>query len=279
MQIHDLLNEGLLRLGRLRRAAELAGREEELAAWQHVHEHWIFTVSTGQVYVFEDYRSGLAPTRTSYVSAAFKAHTDALAQQGMALLLRALDETADPAQKLYTLVIIELLNFIADTNQQEAFKKHIIDYRSDPPLAIAYFDTREEAHAWLNSLSQPPSGGKILIGDEYFDIWYSREDNVRELLRNEIAELFLEDSSSKRLPPVAASFNTREEAMEWLTSHPASPMVLVTIEGERYHAVYHKNLNRHTLHSLSRLREEREKRKAEQQQQQEEDEEAESSED
>ncbi|MFY0523950.1 hypothetical protein ACN28I_12540 [Archangium gephyra] len=269
MQIHDLLNEGLLRLGRLRQAAELAGREEDFAAWQHVHEHWIFTVSTGQVYVFEDYRSGLDPTRTSYVSAAFEAHTDALAQQGMALLLRALDETADPAQKLYTLVIIELLNFIADTNQQEAFKKHIVDYRSTPPLAITYFNTRDEAYAWLNSLSQPPSGGNVLIGDEYYSIWYSREDGVRELLRNDIVELFLDDSSSNRLPPVAASFNTREEALEWLTSNPASPMLLVTIAGERYHAVYHKKFNRHTLHSLSRLREERERLKAAQEQQEE----------
>ncbi|HYO71968.1 MAG TPA: hypothetical protein VEU33_38410 [Archangium sp.] len=277
MKIHDLLNEGLLRLGSLQRAAESAGREGELAAWQHVREHWLFAVSTGQVYVFEDYRTGLDPTRTCYVNATFKAHTDALAQQGLALLLQALDETADPAQKLYTLVIIELLNFVADTNQQEAFKNHIIDYRSVPPPAIAHFNTRDEAYAWLNSLSQPPSGGKILIGDEYFNIWYSREEGFRELWRNDIAELFLDDSSSKHLPPVAASFNTREEALEWLTSHPASPMLLVTIAGERYHAVYHKNLNRHTLHSLSRLREEREKRKAEQEQQK--DEEAESSED
>jgi hypothetical protein len=90
-------------------------------------------------------------------------------------------------------------------------------------------------------------------------------------------ELFLDDYTLKPRPPATAAFNTREEALEWLTSHPASPMTLVTIAGEDHHAVFHRKFNRHTLHSISRLREEREKRKAEMEQQ--EDAEAESSED
>jgi hypothetical protein len=277
MQIHDLLNEGLRLIWNLQQAAESAGKGEEVAIWRYLREHVLFTIKTGQVYVFEDYLADLDSTHTSYVSTAFAARADAMSQQAMALLLRALDEMKEPERKRYTLVIINLLNFIADNNQHAAFESYLKDYYSDPPPAIAFFDTREEADAWLNSLEKPPSGGNVLIGDEYYDIWYSREDGIRDLLRDHVTELFLEDSESKRLPPVTASFNTREEAQEWLTSHPASPMALVTIEGERYHAVYHKKFNRHTLHSLSRLREEREKRKAEQKQQ--ENEEAEPSDD
>ncbi|MCY1076906.1 hypothetical protein [Archangium lansingense] len=278
MQIHDLLNEGLLMIGSLQRAAESAGREEEVTAWRHVRAHWNFTIITGQVYVFEDYLAGLDPKRTSYESTAFKAHTDELSKQGMALLLRALDETTDPARKQHVLVMIDLLNFIVDSGKQKALESYREGISYNPLYAIAYFDTRAEAEAWLNSPSEPPSGGHVLIGDEYYELWYSREDGFRELLRDHSRALLFEVFESKPLPPATASFDTREEAMAWLTSHPASPMLLVAIAGEYHHAVYHKHLNRHTLHSLSRLREEREKLKAEQQQQQE-DEEAESSED
>lgn len=279
MSIFDLLNEALLLIGNLQREAESTGKGEEATLWQHLREHWNFTVTTGQVYVFEDYLAGLDPARTSYVSTAFKVRADAMSQQAMAMLLRTLDEMADPKRKLRLLILIDLLNFIAATDQQEALARYREDSRSDaPPPVIAFFDTREEANAWLNHLSAPPSYGHVMIGDEYYEIWYSREDNVRELLRGYVMEYFLEDfDESKPLPSPAASFNTREEAMEWLASHPASPTALVAIAGEYHHAVYHKKYNRHTLHSLSRLREERERIKAEQEQQQ--DEEAESSED
>jgi hypothetical protein len=268
MSIFDLLNEALLLIGNLQRAAESSGKGEEAALWQHLREHWNFTVTTGQVYVFEDYLAGLDPARTSYVSTAFKVRADAMPQQAMAMLLRTLDEMAEPERKRQLLILIDLLNFIAATDQQEALARYREDSRSGGPLPVlAFFNTREEADAWLNRLAAPPSYGHVMIGDEYYSIWYSREDNVRELLRGYVMEYFLEDFESKPLPSPAASFNTREEAMEWLANHPASPTALVTIAGEYHHAVYHKKFNRHTLHSLARLREEREKRKAEQEQQ------------
>jgi hypothetical protein len=278
MRIHDLLNDALRLIWNLQQAAESAGREEEVAIWHYLREHWLFTVSTGQVYAFEDYLAGLDPARTSYVSTAFNARVDAMSQRGMALLLQALDELTEPTRKHHALVIIiDLLNFIADSGQQEAFESYREGFSSNPPHAIACFDTREEAEAWLSNLAEPPSGGHVLIGDEYYELWYSREEGSRELLRDQVMDLFFEVFESKPLPPATASFDTREEAMAWLTSHPASPTTLVAIAGEYHHAAYHKNLNRHTLHSISRLREERERRKAEQERQ--EDEEAEPSED
>jgi hypothetical protein len=271
MRIHDVLNGALLLIGNQQQAAESTGRNEDVAAWRYLRDIWCFTISTGRVYVFDDYLAGLDPARTSYVSTAFNAHADAMAHQGMALLLRTLDELTDPVRKEYVLVLIDLLNFIAASGLHEAFEDHLREFYSLPPPALAFFNTREEADAWLHSVPEPPSGGNVLIGDEYFELWYSRDDGFRELLHNHVTELFLDDYTSKPRPPAAASFNTREEAMEWLTRHPASPMALVTIAGEDHHAVFHKKFNRHTLHSISRLKEERAKRKAEQEQQENED--------
>jgi hypothetical protein len=268
MTIFDLLNEGLLLGCNLQRAAESTEKGEEIDLWQHIREHWNFTVTSGQAYVFEDYLSGLDPARTSYVSTAFNARADEVSQQAMAMLLRTLDEMAEPERKRGLLTLINLLNFIAATDQQEALARYREESRSDaPPPVIAFFDTREEADTWLNQLAAPPSYGHVMIDEEYYSIWYSREDNVRDLVRGYLIEYFLDAFESKPLPPPAASFNTREEAMEWLANHPASPTVLVTIVGEYYHAVYYKKFNRHTLHALSSLREWRKQMKAEMEQQ------------
>lgn len=277
MRIHDVLNGALLLIGNQQQAAESTGRKEDVAVWRRIWDIWNFTIITGQVYVFEDYLAGLDPMRTSSVSTALNTRTDAMCRQGVALLLRTLDELTDPVRKQYALVLIDLLNFIAASDQHEAFESYLEDRHSLPPPAIAFFDTREEADAWLHNLPEPPSYGHVLIGDEYYEIWHVRDDGVRELLRNNVMELFLDDYTSKPRPPATAAFNTREEALKWLASHPASPMTLVTIAGEHYHAVFHKKFNRHTLHSISRLREERAKRKADMEQQ--EDTEAEPSED
>lgn len=267
MTIFDLLNEALLLSGNLQRATEATGRGEESDLWQHLREHWNFTVMTGQAYVFEDYLAGLDAARTSYVSTAFNARADAVSKQTMAMLLRTLDEMAEPERKRGLLTLINLLNFVAVNQQPEALANFSRDIRSGPPPVIAFFDTREEAEAWLNRLTAPPSYGHVMIGDEYYRVWYSREDNVRELPRDYLIEYFLDAFESKPPPLPVASFNTREEAMAWLANHPASPTVLVTIAGEYYHAVYYKKFNRHTLHSLSSLREWRRQMKAQMEQQ------------
>ncbi|WNG59089.1 hypothetical protein F0U59_33430 [Archangium gephyra] len=267
MQIHDLLNNVFRLLWGLQRASESAGKGDESALWHHVRMHVVFTITTGQVYVFEDYLADLDPAHTAHVTPAFNVRADTTSQQAMSVLLGLFDTQTESTSKLITLVIIDLLNFFAINAQYEAFESYLKNFHSSPPHAIAYFDTREEAEAWLNNLAEPPSGGHVLIGDEYYELWYSREDGFRELLRDRSMAWAFEVFESKPLPPATASFDTREEAMAWLTSHPASRETLITIAGEYYHAAYHRNLNRHTLHSLSRLREDREKLKAEQEQQ------------
>lgn len=257
MRIHDVLNESLMAIGALQRAAKSAGREEELSAWHHLLESMLFTIRTGQVYRFEDYLKGLNPGRTASASAALGSFDDAASRQAIPLLLQTLNEVTEARRKRQLLVVIDLLDFLATTGQHDAFAEYLKTYYVEPPPVLACFDTHADAEVWLNGLSEPPSWASVLIGDEYHEVWYSREEGTRRLLRDHVTELFLEDYGSKPQPPVAASFDTREEALAWLKGHPASPMTLVSIAGEPYHAVYQKNCNRHSLHSLSRLRESR----------------------
>jgi hypothetical protein len=255
VSIYDVLVKALLLIGKLRQAAESAGKEEEVAHWRYVREHLSFIFRTGQVYRLEDYLRSRDPARTSFVSAAFGAHEDALSQQAMALLVRTLEETTEPEQKQSLLIIIDTLNFIADTAQHEEFDEHLKTFYVDPPLVIARFDTREEADAWLRGLTEPPSEAYILIEDEYYVVWYSREEDVRNLWRDYVMEQWIEAFTEKGLPATVASFNNREEAEQWLKSHPAPPMSFVTIAGEHHLVAYHRRLNHHTLHPLSSLKE------------------------
>src|SRR5688572_13885366 len=99
MRIHDLLNDVLRLNWDLQRASESAGKGEEVDIWHHLRMHVVFTITTGQVYVFEDYLAGLDPAHTTHVTPAFNVRADAMSQQGMALLLQTFDELTEPARK------------------------------------------------------------------------------------------------------------------------------------------------------------------------------------
>lgn len=265
MKIFESLSSASLLAGAQWRSAIAAGREDEGELWRYLREHFTFVHQLGQAYRFEDYLRTLPATDPPYVSAALDAREDATSRRAMALALEALRQMPDPEQARHVLVLINLLNFLADTGQTgdfEDFFTHRLDYA---PLAMAWFATREEAEAWLGGLSEPPSPACILIGDEYYLAWYSREDGSRNLTRDFTIEPYIEELTASGLPPHAPSFKSREEALEWLESHPASPFALLSIAGEHCFAVHHKRLKRHTLHpvALSLRQWDEEKRAAE----------------
>lgn len=256
MRIHDVFVKALLLALKLQQAAESADKDEEIELWRYVRAHLVFIFRAGQVYRFEDYLRSLDPARTSLVSPACGTHEDALSQQAMALLLRTHEEMTEPEQKQLVHILIDLLNFIAETGQHDEFDEHRRTFHEAPPLTLAHFDTREEAEAWLKGLAEPPSSESyILIGDEYYVVWYSREDSIRGLHRDYVMELWLKAFTEKGLPAAVASVNTREEAKQWLKTHPAPPMAFIIIAGEHHLAAYHRRLARHTLHPLSSLKE------------------------
>jgi hypothetical protein len=244
-----------------------AGREDEGTLWRYLREQFTFIHQLGQAYRFEDYLQALPASDPPYVSAALDTREDATSRRALALTLKALEQLPDPEQARHARVLINLLNFLADTGQTvdfEDFFTHRLDYA---PLAMAWFATREEAEAWLKGLKEPPSPACVLIGDEYYLAWYSREDGSRNLTRDFTIEPYIEELTAEGIPASTPSFKSREEAMAWLANHPASPFAFLSIAGEYYFAVHHKRLRRHTLHpvALSLKQWEEEKKAAERQ--------------
>lgn len=264
MRIHEALARASQFTAPRWRAARDEGREDEMRLWHYVDEHISFINGTGQAYQFEDYLERTTPSSHPYVSAALGTRGDTTSAKAMALLLGVLDETVTPEQRQLALILIGIIDFMADTDQADDFEDYFRNRLEYAPLAIASFTTRDEAWAWLEGLAEPPSPARILIGDEYHQLWNSREDGTRDISRDYVLEPYLEALTARGLPPVMPSFETRPQAEEGLKHHPASPFAFVSIAGEHYLAVCHKRLNRHTFHHVaSTLKEwEEEKKRA-----------------
>jgi hypothetical protein len=167
------------------------------------------------------------------------------------LLLQVVDRSAEPEQKQQVLMLVSLLHFLAETGQLDEAENFFIHQLEYAPVAIAHFTSREAAEAWLKDIAEPPSPAYILIGDEYFQFWYLREDKTRGLYRDYPIEAELESLTAKGLPARTPSFATRAEAEAWLLDHPAHPYAFVSIAGEYYFAVHHRRLKRHSLHHVA----------------------------
>lgn len=234
-----------------RQAAHLKGRDEEEKVWLYLRALSNFVQVTGQVYQFEDSFKAATPSERPHISARLGAHRGTFAQLAVELLLKALDEIAEPQQKQHVLLLIALINFIVDTGQSDDAEDFFSNQLEYAPLAIAHFTSHEEAEAWLRGIAEPPSPAYILIGDEYHQFWYRREDNTRGMYRDYPIEPELEALTARGMPLQTPSFATRAEAEEWLMNHPANPYAFVLIAGEHYFAVNHRRLKRHSLHHVA----------------------------
>jgi hypothetical protein len=232
------------------RAALAKGRAQEKELWDYLYELPSFIRETGQAYRFEDHLRGLDATSRPCVSGAINARTEGNSRKAMELLLKVWDETPEP-QKQPVLVLIGLLDFIANTGQVDAFEDYVKNRLEYAPLAMACFVTHDEAEAWLRGLAEPPSPARIIIGDEYHQVWCPRVDSTRSIHRDYVIEPYIEELTARGIPPAVPSFENRAEAAAWLTKHPASPFAFVSIAGESYLAVHHKRLNLHTLHPVA----------------------------
>jgi len=250
VKTYEALAEAAILIAARRRTAGVKGRPEEEQLWLYLRALSYFVHATGQVYRFEDALTGTEPTEQRHVSARLRAHKHTLAQPAVELLLHTLNETPEPEQKP-VLLLISLLNFIAETGQLEEVEDFFRHHVDQAPMAIAHFTRHEEAEAWLKGVAEPPSPARILIGDEYFQFWYTREDNSRGMYRDYAIEPALEALTARGIPSQRPSFATRAEAEAWLMSHPANPYSFVAIAGEHYFAVHHPRLKRHSLHHVA----------------------------
>ncbi|MFY0568378.1 hypothetical protein ACN28E_31730 [Archangium lansingense] len=174
-----------------------------------------------------------------------------LSQPAIDLLLKVLREVPEPEQKQHIRVLIALLDFIADTGQTGDAEDFFINHHQYAPIAIAQFTSQEEAEEWLKGVAEPPSPAHILIGDEYYQFWYVREDNTRDMYRDYVIEPVIKALTTNGIPLGGPSFPTRAHAEQWLENHPDPLETFIVIAGEDYLAVHHKRLKRHTLHHVA----------------------------
>ncbi|WP_224361144.1 hypothetical protein [Hyalangium versicolor] len=251
MTILEALANAASLIASRRQAAHLEGREEEENLWLYLRALSNFVHVTGQVYQFEDSLKAAVPSERPHASARLGTYKEMFAQRAVELLLKTLDKTSEPEQKQHVRLLISLLNFIADTGQLDEAGDFFSNQLEYAPVAIAHFTRHEEAEAWMRSAAEPPSPAYILIGDEYHQFWYRREDNTRGMYRDYPIESELEALTARGLPSQMSSFATRAEAEEWLMNYSAKPYAFVSIAGEHYFAVYHRSLKRHSLHHVA----------------------------
>jgi hypothetical protein len=248
VKVYDALASAAALAASRRQAASLS---EEETLWRYLRTLNAFVHVTGQVYSFEDSFKGMPSAERPHVSARLDARKGTFAHLAMQLLLKALAETPDLEKKQHMAVLIALLNFIADTDQIDDAEDFFSNQQLYAPVAIAHFSSQEEAKAWLEGGTEPPSPALILIGDEYYQFWHMREDNTRGMYRDHAIEPALEALTARGIPSQTPSFATRAEVEEWLMSHPAAPYAFVAIAGEPYFAVHHQRLKRHSLHPVA----------------------------
>ncbi|WP_395856586.1 head protein [Cystobacter fuscus] len=165
-------------------------------------------------------------------------------------LLGRLDEKTQSSEEH------ELLRAAADALRfiwANGLSYEFMDYRESlefesPPPVVAAFKTREEANSWLANNPKPPTMAYVLISCEYHVVAYRRESDWRTFLPHPTLEFYLEEMTKDGLPPVVATFKTREEADAWFEgqSEPSAQTV-IQIGGEHYLAVYYRNIKHRAI--------------------------------
>ena len=223
-------------------------------AYRLLKEAGFFIWRTGQLYRFEDYLARPSADRAVDVRTSWRGENDEEVSEAWRTLSLIGDALRSEEKKKLIQVARAQLEFIVSTGQCEEFHDYLKTFYRNPPPVIARFDTRDEAETWLRNLPEPPSSAYILVGNEYLEVFYSRERGVRALRRDYALERFIEAVTSRGLPAPAASFDTHAEAAVWWKSHPAPPLsVFVRIAGEHQLAVYHKKIDYRSLHPISIL--------------------------
>lgn len=153
MKTHEALANAAAFIASRRQAAHLEGRADEERLWLYLRSLSNFIHSTGQVYQFEDFLKAAVSSERPRASARLGTHK--VAQLAVELLLRSLDKTSEYEQKQHVLLLIALVNFIADTGQLDDVEDFFNNQLEYAPIAIAHFTSRGEAEAWLKGVAEP----------------------------------------------------------------------------------------------------------------------------
>lgn len=216
-----------------------------------------FISATGLHYPFEDFRKA-APSEHGG-SGAPEQPRDGFSTLGARLneterfFTTLRDEPDSAGEEELIQVILDALHFISSTGRYDAFGRYLEHIEAGaPPYAVAAFDTKQDAEAWLDSHPSPPCFANVLIGNGYHTVVYDRETNLRRLPENESISYHLADLEEEAPPVATASFANLEEAEAWLRAKPnPARWAWVTIASELYLAAYHPNLDHRALYPLA----------------------------
>lgn len=161
------------------------------------------------------------------------------------------DAPPTPGSEEALRVAATALRFIHATGQTAAFEDYVRSLEAyAPPLAIARFDTQQEAEDWLKAQKRPPSA-LILIADEYFSVFHNPATGWRGLGRQPSMEYYLAEMANEGPPPSGLSFASKAEAEAWLHQQPTPPLqVIIDIAGAPYLAAYHHRIDYRVLYPL-----------------------------
>jgi hypothetical protein len=185
------------------------------------------------------------------------------------LLGKNREHAQSPEEKELLLLAIDALWFVWRNGQTYEFESYRKDVESEaPPRVIASFSTRDEAEVWVKARPQSPDLALVLIADEYHVVLSSRDEQRRALVPDMAMGYHIEEMTRNGLPPVVATFNTRDEADVWFRSQSEPPaQTVIQIGGERYLAVFFQNIQHRAifpfsvverLHEIRRRREQKE---------------------
>jgi hypothetical protein len=159
---------------RIIEAQELLGKNREHAQSPEEKELYLLAIDAlwfiwrnGQSYAFESYRENVKSNAPEGVIASFNTRDEAEAW------LIAQPEPPDLALVLiadeYHVVLSSHDRSRRSLVPDPELEYHIEEMTKDGlPLAVAVFNTREEANAWFNSQTEPPVQTVIQIGGERF---------------------------------------------------------------------------------------------------------------
>lgn len=252
MSIFELLSDAE-RLVAARWRATQPHETEDL--YRLVQEAQFYLHRTGQIYQFEDHLARAPSDRTATGATPWTGEYGEDMQRSREILSRMRDSQQSTDDQNLIQAVIDEIDFIRLTGQQDDFYDYLKTFYRNPPPVIARFGTREEAERWLATSAEPPSSAHVLVGNEYLEVLYSRESGVRSLKHEYTLERFIEAVTSRGLPSPAATFNTLAEAEAWWQSHPAPPLsTFVQIAGEHYLAINHRKIAYRSLHPVSILK-------------------------
>ncbi len=213
----------------------------------------LFAMLTGQEERLEDFRKSLESDQFPRPDRDDPANLGERMSQTHEFFSKLLAEPEFPEDTSLIQVILDVLRFIAATDQYSAFAEYLEHEESGaPPYVLAAVDTKEELEAWLKKHPNPPESGLVLIANQFYYMIYDRSADRLLLPRDRITGYYFARLKKEHPPRAVASFGSLQEAEAWWQSQPQSVRwAWVSVAGEFYVAAYYSNIHHRALFPLS----------------------------